>query len=217
MKPSLTHQSPPRTASRPGIAGLPARTAVLAALAFACGCAQHLDPTEIFTPPPPLAHGVNLTVYFGGDAGNTPVIHVWVNNAADNANVKTLYTTAGGGSYSCAGPNFCPCEGGLNYWPQFCAGLKGYNGNAAFTTDGNSSATQSHPFSMPLYFGWDWSTHDGSQVGAGSYVLHAEVSGYYYGSSPSEAQITVAKNGAAGSATGTVGGKWELITATWNP
>lgn len=193
---------------------------ILAVCAGPLGCIQHLDPTQIFSPPPPLAHGVNLTVYRSGDANNTPVVHVWVETSGDTLNVKTLLTTNGGAQYSCTGPNFCPCEGptgapgnGNGYWPLFCS----TNGNVFPPTDANSSATQSYPFDMPLYFGWDWTDHSGALVPDGTYILHAEVSGYYYGS-PGEASIHVTKNGSPGSATGqSDGAKWKLITADWKP
>lgn len=187
------------------------------------GCGQHLDPTQIFSAPPPLAHGVNLTVYFAGDAGNKPVIHVWVEDGT-GANVRTLLTTGGTATYSCPSPNFCPCEGsvsdggGLGYWPEFCHANKLVNNNASFLTDANSSATQSYPFSIPLYFGWDWSTRlNGSAAGDGqTYTLHAEVSGYYYGGVPGEASVAVTAS-PAGSATGTVDGTghWLQISADW--
>lgn len=194
----------------------------LAACALLAGCAQHLDPTQIFSPPPPLAHGVNLTVYRTGDSNNTPVVHVWVDSSGDTLNIKTLLTTDGNGQYSCtrnAFVDFCPCEGpatvpgGLGYWPLFCS----TNGNVFPPTDANSSATQSYPFDMPLYFGWDWTDHNHAVVPDGTYIIHAEVSGYYYGS-PGEASIVVTKNGSAGSATGTADGlKWKAIFADWKP
>lgn len=192
---------------------------MLCAAALTAGCASHLDPTQIFTPPKPLDHGVNLTVYRSGDPNNTPVVHVWVDTSGDTLNVKTLLTTNGGAQLSCNGPNYCPCEGplaagGNNYWSLFCS----TNGNVFPATDANSSATQSFPFDMPLYFGWDWTDHAGKVVPDGSYILHAEVSGYHYGGSPGEAMITVAKNGAAGNATGTAdGNKWKAIVADWKP
>ena len=184
------------------------------------GCGQHLDPTQIFTPPTPLAHGVNLTVYFAGYGGGSPVIHVWVTNG-NGANIRTLLTTNGGSTYSCGAPNFCPCEGTAGYWKQFCQGNLLYNNNTSFLTDANSSATQSYPFSLPFYFGWDWKDRTGaSRDGDGqNYVLQAEVSGYYFGGVPGEASVVVSANNAAGSATGTVDGTghWLLITADWKP
>ena len=197
---------------------------LLAACAALAGCVQHLDPTQIFSPPPPLAHGVNLTVYRSGDPNNTPVVNVWVDNAADTVNIKTLLTTAGGAQYSCVASNFCPCEGpvaaltpgvtGYGYWTLFCK----TNGDVTPPTDANSSATQSYPFDLPLYFGWDWTDHNNAVVPDGTYIIHAEVSGYYYGGNPGEASITVTKNGAAGSTSGQAdGAQWKAIFADWKP
>ena len=187
-------------------------------LLFLTACAEHIDPTQIFAAQAPLLHGVNLTIYRSGDPNNTPIIHVWVESSGDTVNVKTLLTTNGGAQLSCAGPNFCPCEGptsagGNGYWSLFCK----TNGNVFPPTDANSSATQSYPFDRPLYFAWDWTDHLNQVVANGTYVIHAEVSGYYYGS-PGEASITVVKNASAGSTTGQAdGGQWKAISADWNP
>jgi hypothetical protein len=195
----------------------------LLALALA-GCGQNLDPTQIFNPPTPLDHGVNLTVYFAGDSGNKPVMHVWVEHAG--ANIRTLLTTNGGATYSCPGPNFCPCEGSgaYAYWRLFCQANQATNGDASFLTDANSSATQSYPFSMPLYFGWDWRDRNGAVVAgdtltAQTYTLRAEVSGYYYGGVAGEAWVNITKNGAGGSDQGTVDstGRWLEIDSDWKP
>ena len=191
----------------------------LALLGLTLGaCAAHLDPTQIFSPPPPLAHGVNLTVYFAGSSGNSPVMHVWVADPS-GTNIRTLLTTSGGATYSCGGPNFCPCEGpspGNGYWSLFCASQAG---SSTFLTDGNTSATQSFPFSLPLYFGWDWKDRSGgSRAGdSNAYTLHAEVSGYYFGGVPGEAWITVPATAAGAVDNGTVDGTghWLKISADW--
>ena len=202
----------------------PARTAsclFLSAVALACfigACTATRDPTQIFLPPPPLDHGVNLTIYRGGDATNMPVIHIWVDTAGDTVSVRTLMTSSLQGQYSCTGPDYCPCEGpvsagGNGYWPLFCQ----TNGNVLPSMDAVGSASQSYPFDMPLYLSWDWTDHLHAVVPNGTYIIHAEVSGYHYGS-PGEASITVTKNGAAGSATGAVdGSQWKAITADWKP
>ncbi len=217
------------------------RIPALAVLALGlAGCPEHFDPTQIYSPPAPLAHGVTVTAYFQGNDANTPVVNEWVSDSTDTWNVKTLLATNGGGQYGpCIYPNLCPCQGPVVYltpvpyptppgtgdWALFCqqsmsrAAVIGPSATPGFLTDGNSSATRSYPFRMPIYFQWDWQDYNNIKVVGVSYNMHIELAGYYYGNTPAEAWVTVLNNGFSGSAMGTVdgGGRWLQISATWNP
>lgn len=187
------------------------------ALCLSLACAKVHDPTAIFAPLPTApATGVQLKVGRQGD-GQAAVTHVWVEDAGGN-NILTLSTTNGLNVLSV--PNGTPlsgfCSSGMSfYWPSYCGA------NPGNLTDANSHATSVYLSDTLLFYTWDWRDRTGSVVPNGTYTLKAELSGYDYEPAgfpvAAEAAVSVTKNGAAGSAAGTVNGAWQSINATWNP
>ena len=189
-------------------------------IALSLACAKHDDPTMILAPsanaaapsPTPLptpVSGAQLRLQIQGDAFNAPVIHVWVEDNAGNS-LLTLDTTNGASTYSCPSANFCPCEGGAGHWVAYCAA------NPNDFTDAKSHPTVLYSSSTQLTYNWDWKDRTATLVPDGTYYFKAEISGYLYGS-PQEAAVNLTKNTTAGSATGTLGGRWLSASATWNP
>lgn len=180
-------------------------------------CAKVHDPTTIFAPLPSApATGVQLKLGRQGD-GQAAVTHVWVEDSL-GSNILTLSTTDGLNVLSV--PNGTPigsfCSAGMSfYWPNYCAA------NPGNLTDANSHATSVYLSDTQLFFTWDWRDRTGTLVPNGTYTLKAELSGYPYEPAgipvPAEASVTVTKNGSAGSASGSVSGAWQSISATWNP
>lgn len=193
------------------------RRAAFGALCLSLACAKVHDPTTIFAPLPAApAVGVQLKLGRQGD-GQAAVTHVWVEDAGGN-NILTLSTTDGLNilSVPTGTPASSFCTAGMSfYWPSYCGA------NPANLTDANTHATSVYLSDSTLIYTWDWRDRTGTLVPNGTYTLKAELSGYPYEPAgfpiAAEASVSVTKNGGAGSATGSVTGAWQSISASWNP
>jgi hypothetical protein len=189
--------------------------ALVLALACSAACERVHDPTAILAPLPGApAVGVQLKLGRQGD-GVAAITYVWVEDSSGN-NLLSLFRTAGFNSLPIGTPSQNYCTGGMRfYWPSYCAG------NPNNVLDAVSSATLVPVSDQVLVYSWDWRDRNGAVVPNGTYKLKAELSGYPYEIAsvpyPAEASVTVTKNGASGSATGTNSGAWQSISATWNP
>jgi hypothetical protein len=158
------------------------------------------------------------------------VMNVWVEDASQ-AHVRTLWTydvNAYGyasNPYSCFLVG-CPCDVSCGpagnaeltaYWPRFWP-----KSNYGAKVDAASHATASYSGDTDLLIHWDWNDSSGTPAPNGTYTLWAELSSYPYGQTAAtapQASVTVTKNGASGSAPGTViqGTGFLAISADWQP
>ena len=195
------------------------------------GCSPSKDPTTFMgaaavPTPGPTGPGVNLYFLRKGDF-LPAVLNVWVEDAGQN-DIRTLRTyDTNAWSYSSNPYSVylfgCPCSADplayemAAYWPRYWA-----KSNGGGLVDAASHATSTYNADTGISVFWDWRDRGGLLVPNGNYTLWVEYSSYLYGGTAPQAptaHVTVVRNGAPGSAAGTIvqGSAILSLSADWLP